>query len=252
MSGRGIAGSTPPVIISGPRLVEALASAAAEVDRQRPGAAAHDLDLSRGARGPYPHVTLRRSGAMWTSFTPRRPRVGPLPARLFERLAPTVAFVTSDRGGGPHPARPREWLLIKALLNAPQTGVQWMFVSLRSRRSSPTMRERAANPELVARETVMLQPKDSLPHDDHMHLRTACTPEEAVVGCEGGGPYWPWLPPLPTAPPPETDDTLAVALLSPIEPGAQNAKASPFVKTPGSGEAEPALSPEPAHATPLR
>ena len=43
-------------------------------------------------------------------------------------------------------------------------------------------------------ETVMLQPSDSLPHDDHVHLRIACTPEEAVAGCSGGGPRWEWLP----------------------------------------------------------
>jgi hypothetical protein len=84
-----------------------------------------------------------------------------------------------------------------------------------------------------------------------MHLRTACTPEEAVIGCEGGGPYWPWLPPLPTAPPPDTDDTLVVALLSPIELGGQSAKASPFIKFPNSDEAERALSPQPASAKPL-
>ena len=33
-----------------------------------------------------------------------------------------------------------------------------------------------------------LQPGDSLPHDDHFHLRVACSPEEAQAGCSGGGP----------------------------------------------------------------
>jgi penicillin-insensitive murein endopeptidase len=47
-------------------------------------------------------------------------------------------------------------------------------------------------------QTVMLQPRDSLPHDDHLHLRVACSPEEIQAGCSGGGPYWEWLPPLPT------------------------------------------------------
>ena len=27
----------------------------------------------------------------------------------------------------------------------------------------------------------------ALPHDDHLHLRTACSPDEALAGCEGGG-----------------------------------------------------------------
>lgn len=45
-------------------------------------------------------------------------------------------------------------------------------------------------------ESVMIEPWDSLPHDNHLHLRLACTPDEAVAGCLGGGPYWPWLAPL--------------------------------------------------------
>jgi penicillin-insensitive murein endopeptidase len=72
----------------------------------------------------------------------------------------------------------------------------------------------------------MLQPADSLPHDDHLHLRTACTPDEAVVGCEGGGPYWSWLPALPDEPPELTDDALALALLSPMEKSPEDAKAT--------------------------
>ncbi len=44
---------------------------------------------------------------------------------------------------------------------------------------------------------MLLQLGDSGSHDDHLHLRVACTPGEAVAGCLGGGPYWPWLPGLP-------------------------------------------------------
>ena len=96
----------------------------------------------------------------------------------------------------------------------------------------------------------MLQPADSLPHDDHLHLRTACTPEEALVGCEGGGPYWPWLPPLPRLAPPESDDSLAIALFSPIEIESQNGKDAPFVKLPPSDEGARGLVPREAHDAP--
>jgi penicillin-insensitive murein endopeptidase len=89
-------------------------------------------------------------------------------------------------------------------------------------------------------ETVMLQPVDSLPHDDHLHLRTACTPDEAVLGCEGGGPHWPWLPPLPVAAPDESDDALALALLAPIESDTEDA--TTFVKLRTSDEAERGLA----------
>ena len=39
-------------------------------------------------------------------------------------------------------------------------------------------------------EQVMQQPGDSLPHDDHIHVRIACEPEEYATGCDGGGPQW--------------------------------------------------------------
>jgi penicillin-insensitive murein endopeptidase len=164
-----------------------------------------------------------------------------------------LAFVASDRGGGRYIRLDiaREWLLIKALLSTPGANVQWMFISLPVEGLiTDYARARGEDAELVWHaESVMLQPKDSLPHDDHLHLRTACTPDEAVAGCEGGGPYWSWLPPLPTAPPPETDDTLATALLTPIEVeprNAENAKTSPFtIKVPTSSDNERALTPRP-------
>jgi penicillin-insensitive murein endopeptidase len=62
-------------------------------------------------------------------------------------------------------------------------------------------RARGELPELVWHvETILMQPGDSLAHDDHIHMRIACTPEETVLGCEGGGPRWEWLPALPELP----------------------------------------------------
>ncbi len=80
-------------------------------------------------------------------------------------------------------------------------------------------RARGEDPELVwYAESVLLQPGDSASHDDHLHLRIACTPDEAVAGCLGGGPYWPWLPRLPqlVSPP---DDELARAIIGDLLPG---------------------------------
>jgi penicillin-insensitive murein endopeptidase len=242
-----------------PRLVEAVASAAAEVDRQRPGGSPLMIgDLSRRTGGRIARHASHRSGRdVDILFFTETTAGEPITNTGFNKFGPDgLAFMSNERGGGRYVRLDlaREWLLIKALLRTPQANVQWMFVSLPVEALiTDYARARGEDAELVWHaETVMLQPKDSLPHDDHMHLRTACTPDEAVVGCEGGGPYWSWLPPLPTAPPPETDDTLAVALLSPIEPSAQNAKIGPFIKGDASDESERELSPEPAHATPLR
>ena len=73
-------------------------------------------------------------------------------------------------------------------------------------------RARGEDEELVwYAESVLLQPGDSGVHDDHLHLRVACTPDEAIAGCLGGGPYWPWLPRLPQlATPPDTELAQAI------------------------------------------
>src|SRR5262249_42060405 len=73
----------------------------------------------------------------------------------------------------------------------------------------------------------MQQPSDSLPHDDHLHLRTTCAPDEVVRGCEGGGPYWPWLAALPTSAPEIADDDLLLAVLEPM-----SERQVPLVKLP--------------------
>ena len=39
----------------------------------------------------------------------------------------------------------------------------------------------------------------TIAHDDHLHVRIACSPEEIQAGCSGGGPYWEWLPPVPVS-----------------------------------------------------
>ena len=242
-----------------PRLVEAIASAAAEVERQRPGGAPLMVgDLSRRTGGRIPHHASHRTGRDVDLLFYSETTAGePLKTAGFIKFGPDgLAFVPNERGGGRYVRLDlaREWLLIKALLTTPRANVQWMFVSLPVEALiTDYARARGEDSDLVWHaETVMLQPRDSLPHDDHLHLRTACLPDEAIMGCEGGGPYWPWLPPLPSAPPPETDDALAVALLTPIDESKENAKVSPFIKVPTSGDTERALSPPTGSEKPPR
>jgi penicillin-insensitive murein DD-endopeptidase len=235
-----------------PRFVNAVVNAAAEVERQRPGGSPLLVgDLSKRLGGRIPHHNSHRSGRdVDLLFYAETPGGEPVRSPGFFKFGPDgLAAVPSERGA-PRFVRldlPREWLLIKALMTAPQANIQWLFIS------SPIeallteyARARGEDPELIWHaEAVMLQPIDSLPHDDHLHVRTACLPDEAVVGCEGGGPYWPWLPPLPTTTPPESDETLAVALLTPIEVERDdaNAKAPPFVKMPAQDEGSRGLVP---------
>ena len=69
---------------------------------------------------------------------------------------------------------------------------------------------------MLRAQSVMWQPVDSLPHDDHIHMRIACSVEETQAGCSGGGPYWEWLPTLPTSVP--LDDPRLASLVADEEP----------------------------------
>jgi penicillin-insensitive murein endopeptidase len=62
----------------------------------------------------------------------------------------------------------------------------------------------------------MLQPNPGGVHDDHIHVRTTCAPDERVAGCEPIGPRRSWLAyDLPQLQ--ESDRDLALALLQPLQ-----------------------------------
>jgi penicillin-insensitive murein DD-endopeptidase len=207
-----------------PRLVHAIEEAAHTVVSEWPGGSPLMVgDLSaRGGGQLHGHRSHRTGRDADLLFFVETPSGQPLPNPGFLHFGPDGLALVPSELGGPSYVRldlPREWQLIKALMASREANVQWLFVS------SPiealiTEYARARGEELSLvwhAETVMQQPSDSLPHDDHLHLRTACLPDEALGGCEGGGPYWPWLPELPGPLPPESDDALLLALLAPIE-----------------------------------
>ncbi|HKQ69137.1 MAG TPA: penicillin-insensitive murein endopeptidase [Polyangiaceae bacterium] len=233
-----------------PRLVDAVETVAWAVEHQRPGGAPLMVgDLSKRSGGQIARHRSHRTGRdVDLLFFAETPEGNSIPSPGFVKYgADGLAFIPQE-SGGPRFVRldlPREWLLIKALMTTPAANVQWLFISAPLEGLiTEYARARGEDPEIIWRaENVMLQPKDSLPHDDHLHLRTACTPEEALVGCEGGGPYWPWLPPLPMTAPIESDDELILALLEPIEAAPRSSKIAPFVTLPPRDEGARGLSP---------
>jgi penicillin-insensitive murein endopeptidase len=110
-----------------------------------------------------------------------------------------------------------QWRLVRALVTAPEIGVQFLFVSRTIEALLVDYALALGEPlDLVLRaQSVMFEPGDSLPHDDHIHMRIACSAEEAAAGCVGGGPYWEWLPPVQRAP---LDERALHAALSAEEP----------------------------------
>jgi len=180
-----------------------------------------DLSAREGGRltGHASHRTGRDVDLLFFTLTLEGE---PLESPGFVRFGPDGLSRLPDERGGVKYVRfdvAREWLLVKALLTSEEANIQWLFMSAPLEALLVQYALAAGEtPELVWRaETVLLEPSDSLPHDDHIHARTACLPGEAVTGCEGGGPYWPWMPRLPSGLPPETDHSLLMALLGPFD-----------------------------------
>ena len=144
---------------------------------------------------------------------------------------PVIApgFVRYNRAGEsigtPTPLRfdlARNWRLIEALLQDPHAGVIRVFCAAWIKTLLMDHARRTGAPAwLVERaELVLSQPGDSAPHDDHFHVRVACTPSERALGCQDGGPLWPWLDKdweKSDATP--MDDDALLALMEAIPPG---------------------------------
>ncbi len=202
-NGKGFARYRPysPNYWGNPRLIAAVTRAARTVAERVPGGAplyVGDISAKHGGKipGHRSHRTGRDVDLLYYVTTPtgapiRSPGFVALESDGLGRIPETDDYIRLDVE--------RNWLLVKELVQAPELGVQWLFMS---RDVEALLIDyaiaRGDDPELVwYAETVMLQPADSTPHADHIHMRIACTPEEAVLGCEGGGPYWPWLPVMP-------------------------------------------------------
>jgi penicillin-insensitive murein endopeptidase len=184
-----------------PRLVRAIERAAQRVDTEMPGGAplvVGDLSAETGGRIPRhnSHRTGRDVDFLFYVTTPTGiPRDNP----GFFALGADGFVSFPDDTYGLLDVR-RQWLLFKTLLEDPEIDVQFLFMSreLEARVIQYALAKETDLELIWHAQTVMLQPGDSLPHADHVHVRIACTPDEAVQGCTGGGPHWPWFKSFPS------------------------------------------------------
>jgi penicillin-insensitive murein endopeptidase len=85
---------------------------------------------------------------------------------------------------------PRTWLLVKELLDAPEAPVQYIFIYEPLAKLLLDHGKAIGEPEalLAKARRVLRQPGDSARHDDHMHVRIYCSPEDREYGCIDIGP----------------------------------------------------------------
>jgi penicillin-insensitive murein DD-endopeptidase len=190
-----------------PRFANAIARAARTVARERPGALLYVGDLS-GIDADLLFYVTTLEGAPVDS--PGFVHFGPDGIARDEAHERWVRFDVE-----------REWLLIKALIEDPEARIQWIFISdVVHATLVEWATARGDSIETIRRaQQVMLEPHPGGVHDDHIHVRTACSPEEIVRGCEPSGPRRAWLD-YELSPPEETSEEFAIELAQPLEPSA--------------------------------
>lgn len=223
-----------------PRFTEAIARAAAEVSRARPGAPLYAGDLSvRQGGGPLsPHFSHRSGVDADLLFYVTTLEGASVDSPGFVHFgADGIARDESHRRWLRLDVE-RQWLLVKALVEDPEARVQWIFVSdVVQAMLVEWALARGDSIETVGRaREVMLEPHPGGVHDDHIHVRTTCSPDEMVEGCEPTGPRRAWLSydaPLRE----DRNEDLVVALLAPLEPNATPSDAHRMAR--GRGTARP-------------
>jgi penicillin-insensitive murein endopeptidase len=89
----------------------------------------------------------------------------------------------------------RNLSLVLAMLEDMDVGVQWIFCAEYLKQALiAAAQARGLEEDLIARlSSVVHQPTDALPHDDHFHVRLYCSVEDRLYGCLDRPPLWDWV-----------------------------------------------------------
>jgi penicillin-insensitive murein endopeptidase len=175
-------------------LVALLVRATRRVAREEPGVPLYvgDLSAQRGGATAWhkSHQAGRDADLIFFAVDDDgRPAPVPTAMRIFDENGATV-----DGGRRYYFHTARNWALVRALLEDPDGDVQFLFVAHHLRKLLLDYAAAQGEPaDLVERaEAVLLQPGDSLPHDDHLHVRIYCPASDLALGCRERGPLR-WL-----------------------------------------------------------
>jgi penicillin-insensitive murein endopeptidase len=179
-----------------PRFAGALERAAARVAEERAGSVLVLGDLSTKHGGLLlPHLSHRTGHDADLILFATTLEGAPTPSPGFIHYGPDGLAWDEASGRYLRFDVEREWLLVRALLLDPEARVEWMFANKIIEALLVEWAQAKGEPAdaILRLETVMLEPHPGGPHDDHIHVRTACSEEEEAAGCETGGPVRAWL-----------------------------------------------------------
>lgn len=177
-----------------PEMIGMLKRIAGCVAEEHPGSILEIGDISSKTGGfiggHRSHRTGRDVDLAFFSTDAKRRVVSASPLVRFDRFGVgvrekhSIAFDTK-----------RNWKLVEAMLGDTQASVQWIFVSdgLKAKLLQWAL-DNDRDIELIERAaSVLHQPGDSAPHDDHFHVRIYCPDDDFGAACQDMRPFWPWL-----------------------------------------------------------
>lgn len=178
-------------------LVELIARSAASVARRHPGATLAVADLSRPAGGSAAHHRSHQSGRDVDLIYYAIDRAGdPFPPDQHMPAFMENGRATSADSPEPQPRiderffdLARNWALVESLATDADVRVERVFVSekVRAWLLAYARAIGASDPVIARVESVLGRPSDSSAHHDHMHVRIACSAEDAAIGnCSDG------------------------------------------------------------------
>ncbi len=183
-------------------LVGAIVRAARRVRERHPDAVLYLGDLSPKGGGSSrlhrSHQNGRDADLIFYARTPQGALAAP-PETMPRYRDDGTLRPPAKKSKEPQPSARRfdpalTWALVEALLTDPEAEVQWLFISsgLRAQVLEAARRAGADAALVEEAEVVLSQPGDSLPHDDHLHLRIYCPGADRLLGCADFGPVR-WL-----------------------------------------------------------
>ncbi len=204
-----------------PRFAEALSRAAKTVADQRPGATLTVGDLSAPHGGQIlPHLSHRSGRDADLLLYVTTLEGAPVASPGFIHVESDGLALDAESKRFYRFDVEREWLLVKTLLEDDNARIQWLFVSdvVRSMLLSWAHARGESTETLYRAVTAMAQPRPGGVHDDHIHVRTACSREELAACCDAWGPERSWLM-IPPSPSTDSDEELLQAILRPLDDG---------------------------------
>lgn len=179
-------------------MVRALIRAAGVVHERSPGGEVTINDLSAQAGGDIPGHATHRSGRdvdvlFYLLDADDHPRSGH--AVPLEPDGRGVDYRDLAVAEDDIPVRidvPRTWQFVEALIADTDALLQQIYIVEHLRTMLLEHARRTGSPEWIVSRFAAITCQPKFPHDDHMHMRFFCSPQDIRAGCLDDKPIYPW------------------------------------------------------------